>query len=323
MKQNKDDLGVCGIIVDDWAIEKSFKPKTITTDYSSWIAYISRRPVPANTPITNTYYWKPLTRLQSQLAFNYETFKAYVESRLKTMDLEIESFLRSVAGGSAITDIFGDSELVAVNQKIQTDATNRIYALLEEALGRTLLGFTWTINPLFFISETPKTISIDVTPTNTGEILEKVYLIVNGVKVEGSDKENVPNTHYEVELSDTSTIRVDAQVLGVHYHREQVVTRYNEFFMGCGTVYTDVMDGTPAHTVDVRNGMRLAKNVTAEDNDYIFVIIGNSLYNDFIRADMNGIEIPFDVDTTTLEGYVILKSQNTYEAGTYNIDING
>ena len=323
MITQKEDLGIIGVVVEDWDIEKSFKPKTITTDYESWIAYISRRPVPANTPITDSYYWKPLTRLQSQLAFDYQEFKAYVEKRLKTMDLEIESFLRSVAGGSAITDIFGDSELVAVNQKIQTDATNRIYALLEEALGRTLLGFTWTINPVFFISETPKTISIDVTPTNTGEILEKVYLTVNGIKVEGSDRENVSNAHYEVELSETSTIRVDAQVLGVHYHREQVVTRYNEFFMGCGTIYTDVMDGTPAHTVDIRGGMRLAKNITAEDNDYIFIIIGNSLYNDFIRADMNGIEIPFNVDTTTLEGYVILKSQNTYEAGTYNIDING
>ena len=102
MKLEIDDLGVCGVTVDDWAIEKSFKPKTITTDYSSWICYISRRAVPANTPITDTYYWKPLTRLQSQLAFNYETFKAYVESRLKTMDLEIESFLQRTSGSFSL-----------------------------------------------------------------------------------------------------------------------------------------------------------------------------------------------------------------------------
>ena len=74
MKLEIDDLGVCGVVVEDWAIEKSFKPKTITTDYSSWIAYISRRAVPANTPITDNYYWKPLTRLQTQLLFDYNEF---------------------------------------------------------------------------------------------------------------------------------------------------------------------------------------------------------------------------------------------------------
>ena len=38
---NIDDLGVVGIVVDDWDIAKEFKPKTITTDYSSWITYNS------------------------------------------------------------------------------------------------------------------------------------------------------------------------------------------------------------------------------------------------------------------------------------------
>ena len=59
MKTEKDDLGIIGVLVEDWELEKAFKPKTITTDYSSWIAYISRKAVPENTPITNTEYWKP------------------------------------------------------------------------------------------------------------------------------------------------------------------------------------------------------------------------------------------------------------------------
>ena len=34
MITEKDDLGVVGVVVEDWDIERAFKPKTITTDYS-------------------------------------------------------------------------------------------------------------------------------------------------------------------------------------------------------------------------------------------------------------------------------------------------
>ena len=62
MRLKIDDLGVVGIIVDDWSFEKSFKPKTIVTDYRNWRTYISRRAVPKHIELTDSYYWKPILK---------------------------------------------------------------------------------------------------------------------------------------------------------------------------------------------------------------------------------------------------------------------
>lgn len=62
MRLKIDDLGAVGIIVDDWSFEKSFKPKTIVTDYRNWRTYISRRAVPKHIELTDSYYWKPILK---------------------------------------------------------------------------------------------------------------------------------------------------------------------------------------------------------------------------------------------------------------------
>lgn len=321
MKLEIDDLGVCGVIVDDWAIEKSFKPKTITTDYNSWICYISRRAVPANTPITDTYYWKPLTRLQSQLAFNYETFKAYVESRLKTMDLEIESFLKSVSGGTAITDQFGNSELVAVNQKVHTAAINKIYEILEDITGNIYHGINMVVTPEYFIGEDGATVSITANTTNTNGIFEFIEFYINGSLI--AKDENVDYFTYNTIINETSVVKCIAKILGVEYTREKLITHYNSFWLGAGTTYSDVMD--VKHVIPITNGMRGTHNVNVAQGQHIIIVVGDSLASGFIRADLNSIEINFIESTITIDNktYKVFTSEEVYSAGTYNIDING
>lgn len=321
MKLEIDDLGVCGIVVDDWAIEKSFKPKTITTDYSSWICYISRRAVPANTPITDTYYWKPLTRLQSQLAFNYETFKAYVESRLKTMDLEIESFLQSAAGGTAITDQFGDSELVAVNQKVHTAAINKIYEILEDITGNVYHGINMVVTPEYFIGEDGATVNITANTTETNGIFEFIEFYINGALI--ARGENVDYFTYNTTINETSVVKCVAKILGVEYTREKLITHYNSFWLGAGSTYSDIMD--VEHVIPITNGMRGAYDVDVTQGQHIIIIVGESLAGGFLRADLNSVEINFTESTVTVDGknYKVFTSDEAYSAGTYNIDING
>lgn len=321
MELQKDDLGVCGIIVEDWSIDKSFRPKTITTDYSSWICYISRRPVPANTPITDSYYWKPLTRLQSELAFNYETFKAYVESRLKTMDLEIESFLQSVAGGSAITDQFGDSELVAVNQKVHTAAINKIYEILENITGNIYHGINMVVTPEYFIGEDGATVSITANTTETNGIFEFIEFYINGSLI--ARGENVYYFTYNTTINETSVVKCVAKILGVEYTREKLITHYNSFWLGAGAAYSDIMD--VEHVIPITNGMRGAYNVDVAQGQHIIIIVGESLAGGFLRADLNSVEINFTESTVTVDGknYKVFTSEEVYSAGIYNIDING
>lgn len=321
MKLNIDDLGVCGIVVEDWDITKEFKPKTITTDYSSWICYISRRAVPANIPITNTYYWKPLTRLQSQLAFNYETFKAYVESRLKTMDLEIESFLQSAAGGTAITDQFGDSELVAVNQKVHTAAINKIYEILEDITGNIYHGINMVVTPEYFIGEDGATVSITANTTETNGIFEFIEFYINGSLI--ARGENVDYFTYNTTINETSVIKCVAKILGVEYTREKLITHYNSFWLGAGSTYSDIMD--VKHVIPITNGMRGAYDVNVTQGQHIIIVVGESLAGGFLRADLNSVEINFTESTVTVDGknYKVFTSEEVYSAGTYNIDING
>ena len=321
MKLEIDDLGVCGVVVDDWAIEKSFKPKTITTDYNSWICYISRRAVPANTPITDTYYWKPLVRLQAQLAFNYETFKAYVESRLKTMDLEIESFLQSAAGGTAITDQFGNSELVAVNQKVHTTAINKIYEILEDITGNVYHGINMVVTPEYFIGEDGATVSITANTTEANGIFEFIEFYINGSLI--ARDENVDSFSYNTTINETSVVKCVAKILGVEYTREKIITHYNSFWLGAGNSYSDIMN--VEHVIPITNGMRGAYDVDVTQGQHIIVVVGESLAGGFLRADLNSVEINFVESTVTVDGknYKVFTSEEVYSAGTYNIDING
>jgi len=47
------------------------------------------------------------------------------------------------------------------------------------------------------------------------------------------------------------------------------------------------------HVIPITEGLRGAYNINVEDGEKIFVIISSRL-PEFIRADMNGIEIPFE-----------------------------
>jgi len=53
--------------------------------------------------------------------------------------------------------------------------------------------------------------------------------------------------------------------------------------------------------------------------------MSEQLAEEFIRADLNGIEIPFEITNILINDtrYRIYKSVNNYNEGTYNIDING
>jgi hypothetical protein len=130
MQLNIDDLGVVGIVVEDWDITKEFKPKTLTTDYSSWITYISRKHVPANTPITDVEYWKPVARLQNDLSFDYNVFKEEVTKKMYNLTLLVDTFLESTEHGMAIANEFGNSTHISISQKLITQACVLLYSMI-------------------------------------------------------------------------------------------------------------------------------------------------------------------------------------------------
>lgn len=225
--------------------------------------------------------------------------------------------------GVAVSNFFGDNTNIGISQKTLTYAINRIYDLLEEALDRTLKEFTWEVTPIYVYGQEPTAVTVTALPVEEGGILEHVELWVDGEIIENATAEGVTSYAYTFETNKTVDVTLKAQVLGIPYERSQRVTHYDSFWMGGAANYTSIYNHTDK-VVDVSNGMRTSKNITINDGEYIFIVLGNYLKDAFVRADINGVEIPFlPADTTTLSGFTIYKSENTYQAGTYNIDING
>lgn len=96
----------------------------------------------------------------------------------------------------------------------------------------------------------------------------------------------------------------------------------NILWMGAGQSYSDIMN--PSHMVPSSSLLRVSVDVSCAAGDRIVIVIDSEYGSHFHRADMNGFEIPFTEtqETVGVRSYLVLTSENTYQAGTYNIDIN-
>lgn len=225
--------------------------------------------------------------------------------------------------GVAVSSVFGENTNIGISQKTLTDAINNIYTILEDNLDITIKGFTWTVTPTYIYGQGETEITVTAQPVEEDGILEKVELLVDGVKVDDAEALMVTEYTYTFTTDRPVEVRMNAWVRGMEYNRTVNIT--DSFWMGAGSTYNNVfLNGAPTNLVNVGKGMRVAKNVSFGDNTYLFIIMGNYLTDSFVRADINGVELELlPADTTTLEGFTIYKSANAFNSGIYNIDING
>lgn len=225
-------------------------------------------------------------------------------------------------GGWAISNKFGNDVHIGISQKTITDAFNMVWEELEEIVGHPLRGFNMVVIPGYFVSEEgTTTVHISATPIKTGNIFEKISLYSNDVLV--TESEYVSSFEYDVEITDTTVFRCEGKIMGIDYEQQKTVTHYNSFWLGGGDSYEDVMDA--GHLIPITEGLRGAYDIDVLSGQHIIIVLGDALREEFIRADMSGFEIPFTESSVTVsdKGYKVLVSDNTYQAGTYNIDING
>jgi hypothetical protein len=109
----------------------------------------------------------------------------------------------------------------------------------------------------------------------------------------------------------------------VEYTRQQVITHYNSFWIGAGDAYQDIMD--LEHLIPITEGLRGGHDVEVGEGEHIILILGETFRPEFMRADISFAEILFNESVVTIDGknYAVLVSQDTYQAGTYNVFING
>lgn len=241
-----------------------------------------------------------------------------IDPRIRNLQNQIDSFNEH---GLSVANGFGDDPHIGISQKALTDAFNRLWNKLEDITGESFCGFSMIVSPSYYVGEEGCGIHITANTADTAGIFEKIEFYINGLKI--TEAEDVAYFEYDTEINETSVVRCVAKILGIEYEQQKIITHFSSFWLGAGTSYRDIM--VNENLVSIGNNMRGAYDVAVNDGDRIIVVIGASLREGFIRADMNGAEILFDEYPVTVYGneYVVFASRSTYIGGTYNIDING
>lgn len=239
--------------------------------------------------------------------------------RVDKLEQLVKTFLKT-SGGAIIDCEFGNSDDITVSQKTLTSAINKIWEKLENITGEVMQGVNMVVTPDYFISEDGCNVHIKANTVDTNGIFEHIAFYGNGALI--AEASNVDYFEHDLHIDETTVIMCKAKIMGVEYTRQSVITHYNSFWLGAGNVYSDIMD--VEYVIPITNGMRGAYDVHVEEGQKIIIIVGESLADGFLRADLNSVEIPFTESTVTVDGknYKVFVSE-PWVAGDYNIDING
>lgn len=228
--------------------------------------------------------------------------------------------------GMIVMQEFGDSESFGISQKKITAAINQLWEKIEDMTGEIIRGINMVVTPTFFVSEDGCDIHISANTVETNGIFEKIQFFVDNKLIHQETNTEYVSFDHHIDVKPapdyTYVIMCKAKIMGVEYTRQQVITRYNEFFIGAGNTYTDILDS--AHSRQLNGTMRHNYDVTFGEGNKLIIVMGATLRDGFIRADLNGVEIELTEQTVTIDDkqYVVLTSE-PWSAGTYNIDING
>jgi hypothetical protein len=264
---------------------------------------------------------KPDTVSNEHLKSGCITSDKLADDFINTLVDDLTDRVIEAVKGRIIVDRFGNNSVLGISQRLVTDTVNDIYSQLRDLKGEPPIGLYMTTTPEFFIGE--EGCDVHIKAISTQGIMEHVALYVNGVMIEGGEAENVYQFEVDTHVDDTSVFKCEATILGMDYSVEKYITHYTSFWLGAGNSYWDIMD--TAHTIPIEQTIRGAFDVECEEGSHFIVIVGEALKDGFIRADLNGFEIPFNVQKITRDGnnYWVFTSENVYHQGTYNIDING
>lgn len=223
--------------------------------------------------------------------------------------------------GIAVSNKFGTDKHIAISQKTMTDAINKLWQKLEEITGEIYQGINMVVTPDYFISEDGATVHITASTVEANGIFEHIAFYGNGTLI--SEASNVDYFELDHHINETTIIMCKAKILGVEYSRQHVITHYNSFWIGAGDTYQDIMD--VEHVIPITEGLRGSHNVDVPEGKHIIIIMGDTFRSEFMRADISFAEILFNEFIVTVDGknYSVLVSQDTYQAGTYNVFING
>lgn len=288
METQKEKLGKVSITVEEdyWDIKKVYKKLTIVERQSTGTTYLSRKPVPAGTSISNRKYW---------IKFS------------KWSDIPYE-----------ITQEFGDSNELVISQKVITKKIDYLQDQINN-LRPGVIGVGITANPNLIYDDSSSNVTI-TAKMNDNSVADKIEIKI-GDTIIGSEN-NVSELVVTQILNGTTTIKAYAVQSGFDYNASTKVIGTKPYYIGSGTEYNNVVNDSCKQSI--KSSPSGTYNVTINNNgDYVFFVIPKTM--NINSAKMSGFEFPLQApQNVEIEGveYKYYQSANTYDAGTLTIVIS-
>lgn len=288
METQKEKLGKVSITVekDYWDIKKVYKKLTIVERQSTGTTYLSRKPVPAGTSISNRKYW---------IKFS------------KWSDIPYE-----------ITQEFGDSNELVISQRVITKKIDDLQDQINN-LHPGVIGVGITANPNLIYDDSSSNVTI-TAKMNDNSIADKIEIKI-GDTIIGSEN-NVSELVITQILNGTTTIKAYAVQSGFDYDASTKVTGTKPYYIGSGTEYNDIVNNSCKQSIKASPSGTY--NVTINNNgDYVWFVVPNSMTIN--KVTMSGFNFPIESpQIVEIEGntYKVYRSSNTYDAGIITIVIS-
>lgn len=320
MQLQIDKLGKVAVTVeqDYWSIGKDYDKLTIVEKAGIFGTYISRKPVPAGTELTDRRYWIPFSSLKENIVLQFGEVVSDINNLELTLEQKEEEIYKAMAsltaGGLVLKQTFGDSEVVGISQKAITkkidDLQDQINHLHPGTMGVTVSAYP---NIVYDDSESEVTITARM---QDGSIADEIKIEIAGTVVASDD--NVPTLDSTEIINGTVTVKAYATQDGFTYDASTKIVGTKQYYIGSGTTWHSVYNvdsckqpikATPAGTYNIN---------VLNAGDYVWFIVPNSMTIN--KATMSGFTFPLEApDASSIPGYRIYRSSNTYDAGVITV----
>ena len=328
MQLQIDNLGKVAITVEEdyWSINKDYDKLTIVEQKNVFGTFISRKPVPAGTVLTDRRYWIRFSSLKEEMVLQFQALVNKVNNLEISVDEKEEEIYKAMAsitaGGLVLKQTFGDSEVIGISQKAITDKFSDIQTIINRISSDTI-GISLNISNKLIFDYKPYNINITVT-TNDTKIADNITLKLNGEVVATENDNNILSYNATIR-GNSVTVEAIAVKDGFTYKVSDVITSVKPIYVGLEDDYTNVFQSLPedesalSYEQPIRTtpeGTYVVKHNTyySEPSGHINVFIPHTMMQPFLKICMNNFPIPmekFDAD----DDYTVYVSLSEYPSG--------
>lgn len=284
MKLYKDNLGKVAITVEQgyWDENKDYDKLTVVEREGIFGTYISRKPVPAGTDLSDRTYWIPFSSLKEEIVINYNEFISHY--------------------GPMLDD--------------QAEVLNNVQLLINEIYNKLPSGIIFEGDKTFIRPGYPEEITLTGSTVNEDPATFKLYKnskLVHTVTAKSFT--------YKAIADDECAYKLIVEQSGYRYVAGWNITLRYPIYAGSGATYEDVVSDDNIIKIDTNPEGLYIVNVI-NDGDYIFFVAPKNVIIHSIKLNGLDVPLKQTEEVELETEYIIYQSDNTYESNNYPIYIN-